>query len=60
MSVSLEARRGKRVGNRPLPMPLAARLAQVVKPKRNPDGSTALFPTADDEVSGMNTYTDDR
>lgn len=42
-----------------LPLPFAVHLAKSVAPKIDADGTLVNAPTADDEVSGMTTYTDD-
>lgn len=43
-----------------MPMPFVAKIAQAVTPKSSSDDSEFVnSATADDEVSGLKTYTDD-
>jgi hypothetical protein len=42
-----------------LPLPFAAELAMNVKSRTDVNGMPTISPTADDDVSGQNTYTDD-
>lgn len=49
----------KNIDTSNLPLPLAAELAQTVAPKETCENSNCMFPTADDDVNGLNTYTDD-
>lgn len=41
-----------------LPLPLAAQLAIQIQPQKDENGAS-MGATADDEVNGLNTYTDD-
>lgn len=42
-----------------MPTPFVIKIAQAITPKSNDDSELVNSATVDDEVSGLNTYTDD-